>query len=99
MDNIINLATRNNINTNNTSTSTSTSTNPYDEMLQKIEVHKDTHPNLYRIWFLYISKLKIRHENISRQLDMILDAIPNNPDLSGRNIMILYAYNIASNTN
>ena len=97
MDNIINLATRNNTSTNNTNNTNYT--NSYDEMLQKIEVHKETHPNLYRIWFVYISKLKMRHENISRQFDMILNAIPNSPDLSGRNIMILYAYNIASNTN
>ena len=92
MDNNINLTSINNIDA-------MTNINLYDEMLEKIEVHKDTHPNLYRIWYVYISKLKTRHENISRQFDMILDAIPNSPDLSDRNIILLYAYNIASNTN
>lgn len=104
MDNIINIINNTgNTNTSNTNTSNTNTIDEivkyYDDMLQKIEVHKDTHPNLYSIWSIYISKLKERHENISKQFNLILNAIPNTPDLSHRNIIMLYAYNILSDTN
>jgi hypothetical protein len=73
--------------------------NIYDEMLQKISIYKDTHPNLYQIWYVYLTKLKDKHEGVTKQFDLIMNAMPNNPDISNSNILMLYAYNIASNTN
>ena len=70
----------------------------YNILLEKIEKHKVSHPNLYQIWRAYLINKKKEHDKLLSQFNFIFNDLENYSDISNDLIPKIYFYLLVTNS-
>ena len=62
----------------------------YGETMENLERIKDTHPNLYNVWKVFLERRKERMFHILRQCNTMINEMDDSPDIDPMVMLMLY---------
>lgn len=68
----------------------------YKHLLQRLEMYKKSHPNLYQIWVQYLNIKKEEHEKLMKQFHSLFNNLERHEDINNNLIPEIYFYYLAT---
>tara|TARA_B110001450_G_scaffold239792_1_gene247977 strand:- start:384 stop:605 length:222 start_codon:yes stop_codon:yes gene_type:complete len=62
----------------------------YKETMESLDLIKESHPNLYRVWKMFLERRKQRMLHILRQCKTMINETDDLPDIDPIIMLILY---------
>ena len=62
----------------------------YKETMESLDTIKESHPNLYRVWKIFLERRKQRMLHILRQCNTMINEMNDLPDIDPIVMLILY---------
>lgn len=66
----------------------------YKETMESLDRIKESHPNLYKVWKVFLERRKQRMLHLLRQCNTMIEEMDNLPDIDP--MMVLMLYHISS---